>query len=744
MGTSLNSQGDANEHSAAADRGRIGVLVLLDSLENPGGGERLAVEGAARLDPERFDRTLCLSRWSDEFETGEPAATILARLRAAGVDVLPVRRANRWAVWAWLPLLRRLRGDGVRVIHGHLFGSNVWASLLGTLMRTDVIVAHEHMWAYRGGGLRPLLDRNLIGRLADAFIAVSAEGRRQMLDHERIPADKVVLLPNGVPPRPGGDGSRARAALGLDPALPLIVSVGHLRPEKALELLIEAVALLPERHRAAQVLIAGEGEERARLEAARERLGLAARVHLPGARADVADILAAADLAVCCSDFEGGPLSVMEYMEAGLPVVATAVGGLPELVRDGETGLLVPPRDPAALAAALARLLDDEGLAERLGEGGRRLQRERYGIDAWIARLERLYEGLLAGEDPAVAVGEPPPHASDPTARLKRAAKRSRTLAIAGRIAAERGRDLRRLSGRRDNPMGATHWSLPLEVSLDYIDGVFSDYLRCGGISAEELAGSRVLELGPGDNFGVALSFLAAGASEVVAADRFIPYRDRERQRRIYAALAERLRGPERDRVAAALAAGDGAPESEVAGLRSLEETPIEVAADVLGGGFDLIVSRAVLEHVGDLDAAFAAMDRLLAPGGRMIHKVDLEDHGLFSEGGLNPLTFLTVGDRTYRWMGEESAGLPNRVLIGAYRDEIIRRGYRAEFLVTNLIGSDGELEPFVPLDVLEPDAASIGLAERARGDLLPRFRELDAVELIISGFMLVAVKPPR
>ena len=104
----------------------------------------------------------------------------------------------------------------------------------------------------------------------------------------------------------------------------------------------------------------------------------------------------------------------------------------------------------------------------------------------------------------------------------------------------------------------------------------------------------------------------------------------------------------------------------------------------------------------------------------------------------------LTVGDRTYRWMGEESAGLPNRVLIGAYRDEIIRRGYRAEFLVTNLIGSDGELEPFVPLDVLEPDAASIGLAERARGDLLPRFRELDAVELIISGFMLVAVKPPR
>ncbi|MCO5325478.1 MAG: glycosyltransferase [Solirubrobacterales bacterium] len=741
MRLSLNSEGDATTlsapHQATGDR--VGVVVLLDSLENPGGGERLAIENAARLDPERFSRALCLTRWSDEFETQEPAAGMLARLRSDGVEIIPVRRRGRWSLRAWLPLLRKLRDEDVRVLHGHLFGSNVWAAIFGTLMRTRAVVAHEHMWAYENGGARPLVDRFVIGRLVDAFVAVSGEGMRQMLEIEKVPEGKVVLVPNGVPPRPGGSGARARAAFEIEEGIPLVVSVGHLRPEKAFEVLVEAASLLPERHRGTRFLIAGEGGERAKLEDLRGRLDVSESVLIPGARSDVADILAAADVAVCCSDFEGGPLSVMEYMEAGLPVVATEVGGLPELVREDETGLLVPPRDPAALAAGLTRLLDDPSLRRRLGEEGRRLQAELYGIDAWIRRLEALYSSLLGDGDPGSAELSSPA-VSDIKSRLKRAAKRSRTMAIGGRIAAERVRDVRRLTGRRDNPMGATHWSLPLQTSLDYIDGVFGDYLLHGGLAIADLEGAKVLELGPGDNFGVALSFLAAGANEVVATDRFVPYRNPENQRRIYAALAERLDGPGSARVAEALSGPE--PDLEAAGLRQLEETPIEVAAEVLGGGFDLVVSRAVLEHVGDLEAAFTAMDRLLAPGGRMIHKVDLEDHGLFSEGGLNPLTFLTVSDRTYRWMGESSAGLPNRVLVGWYRDEMLRRGYDASFLVTNTIGSDGELDRFVPLEGLEPDRASLALVESIRDRLLPRYRGLEASELAISGFMLVADKP--
>ena len=231
----------------------------------------------------------------------------------------------------------------------------------------------------------------------------------------------------------------------------------------------------------------------------------------------------------------------------------------------------------------------------------------------------------------------------------------------------------------------------------------------------------------------------------MVATDRFIPYRDPAGQRRSYEGLIERLGPGERDIVAPILAGGDAGaePDLDAVGLRVLEETPIEEAPARLGeASFDLIVSRAVLEHVGDLETAFAAMDRLLAPGGQMIHKVDLEDHGLFSEGGLNPLTFLTVADRTYRWMGEDSAGLPNRVLTGWYREEMERRGYDARFLATNLIGPPGELDPFVPLAELELDTASVRLVAEIRPRLLPRFRDLGDNELAISGFMLTAHKP--
>lgn len=375
---------------------RVGVVVMLDSLERPGGGERLAVENAIRLDPEAFDRTLCLTRWEDRFETEEPARTILGALRGSGVRVLGLRRESRFALRPWLPLVRTLRSGGVHVVHGHLFGSNVWASILGTLSRVPVVIAHEHMWGYSGGGIRTLLDRFLIARLTDAFIAVSQEGRRQMIEVERIPADDIVLIPNGVPGLPVGDGARVRAEFAIPESARLVGSVGHLRPEKAFEVLIEATSGLADD--ATHVLIAGEGPERGRLERLRSELGLDDRVHLPGARADVPDLLDAFDVAVCCSDFEGGPLSVMEYMGAALPVVATRVGGLPELVLNGQTGILVPPRDPAALSAAIDELAASPHLAARLASAGAERRTSEYDIDVWIARLEALYLGLLAAK----------------------------------------------------------------------------------------------------------------------------------------------------------------------------------------------------------------------------------------------------------------------------------------------------------------------------------------------------------
>ena len=375
---------------------RIRVVVMIDSIARPGGGERLAVENAILLDPDRFERTLCITRWQDGLERTEPAASILARLGEAGVRVLRLRRSSRMALWSWTPLLRALRRERVDVLHGHLFGSNLWAVILGRLTRTPVIVAHEHMWAYGGNRIRPLLDRDLIARFSDAFIAVSEEGRRRMVEVERIDPSRITVIPNGIAGFAPGDGARVREELGIGPAEPLIGSVGHLRPEKAFEVLIEALALPGVEGRPATALIAGEGPERGLLESLIANRGLAGRVRLLGARSDVPDLLAALDVAVCCSEFEGGPLSVMEYMEAGLPVVASDVGGLPELVVDGESGILVPARDAAALAAALGELIGDPERRLRMGERGRQLRRERWSLEAWAGRIEALYLELLS------------------------------------------------------------------------------------------------------------------------------------------------------------------------------------------------------------------------------------------------------------------------------------------------------------------------------------------------------------
>lgn len=370
-------------------------VATLVHMIGPGGGETIAVESAIGLDPARFDRVLCVGRW-DPIEEVEPSVGMLRRARESGVRVLHLRRPARFAIWAWWPLLRLLRRERVDILHGHMFGSNVWACLLGRLARVPVVVCHEHMWSYGGGRLRAWIDRWLIARWSNAFIAVSEAGLRSMIEVERIRPQDVVLIRNGVRALPPGDPKLVREELGIGEEAPVLLAVGTLRSEKAYPVLIEAAAALVGSVPELQVLIAGEGVERPKLETLIAELGMSEVVTLLGVRADISDLLAAADVAVCCSDFEGGPLSVMEYMGAGLPVIATRVGGLPELIHDGENGVLIPPRDPDALAAAAARLLADPALCQRLGEAGAELREREYGIDGYIARLEGLYRRLIA------------------------------------------------------------------------------------------------------------------------------------------------------------------------------------------------------------------------------------------------------------------------------------------------------------------------------------------------------------
>jgi SAM-dependent methyltransferase len=323
---------------------------------------------------------------------------------------------------------------------------------------------------------------------------------------------------------------------------------------------------------------------------------------------------------------------------------------------------------------------------------------------------------------------------------LKERIKSTRALAIASRVGAEQLARARDRVGRRDRLMGATHRDLDLLGSLAYIDAVHDDYLTYAGLRPEELEGKRVLEIGPGDNLGVALRFAALGA-DVVAIDRFHTWRDPAQQARIHLAVRDRMTADQSRRLGSLLSE-DGELDLATDRLGLIEGVPIEDAPARLGGQrFDLIVSRAVLEHVLDLDGAFAAMDQLLRSGGLLSHKVDIRDHGLFTDGGQHPLTFLTVSDRTYTLMGAE-AGLPNRQLMGDYRRRLDALGYESEYLLTHLIDRPDELEPATE----SPDAGRLAdaeaRAEQIRARLLPRFRDRPARDLAVSGVFVIARKP--
>lgn len=381
---------------ADGKRRRLRVVTLVDGIGLAGGAERLAREVVLRLDPDRFEPTLCVSRWSDERARAAEAAGALAGLERAGVAFLGLRRRGTYDLASWRPLWRLLR-DGTDVLHGHKIGSNVWASVLGTLARTPAIVAHEHTWSFQGQPLRKLLDRRLIASRADAFLAVSELDRRRMIAVERIDPAKVIFVPNGIPEPPPRGGGDIRRELGLDAATPLVGTVCALRPQKALEVLVDAAAILARRIGELRVLVVGEGPERPALERRISELGLTRTILMLGHRDDVRDLIGELDVAVCSSDFEGTPLSVLEYMQASLPIVATRVGGVPDIIADGSEGILVEPRDPGALANAIDRLLRDRDLAARLGAGARRRQLAEFDIGVTVRAVERIYEGLASG-----------------------------------------------------------------------------------------------------------------------------------------------------------------------------------------------------------------------------------------------------------------------------------------------------------------------------------------------------------
>jgi len=361
-------------------------VTVIDALMTAG-AETVATRVALGLDQDRFESIICSTRPSSRQH--------VKAARAGGVEVLELRRRSKLDIWRWRPFVQLLRSGRVDVVHAHKFGSNLWTALLKPRGPLPILLAHEHSWSYEGA-LRRIVDRELIARRANAVVAVSPTDRQRMIELERIPSWKVVFIPNGIPDHPDGDADAARRELGLTAADRVVGTVCGLRPEKELETALRALGRLAPHRPELRFVVVGDGPERPRLQRLAEELGVPTAFLGHRANEEVSGLVAAMDVLVCSSRFEGMPLAVLEWMAAGKAIVASRVGGIPALLEHGQEALLVAPRDYVAFADAIARLLDDPAERRRLGDAAQRRQREQFRFDQTIAQLESLYQRLHA------------------------------------------------------------------------------------------------------------------------------------------------------------------------------------------------------------------------------------------------------------------------------------------------------------------------------------------------------------
>lgn len=368
----------------------VAVIHLCDKFGVSGssihGVTRLFSWWFPRYDAARFDVTLV------GLKKPEPASQLL---ESQGVRVTHLGRG------AFDPRLLSdvvglVRARGARILHAHGYAASDFGRVAARLTGARLVL-HEHfadpaMPRYQGWADRAL------ARLTDRAIAVSGSTRDFLVRERFVPEARVRVIWNGAPLAEFAPVARERAlALRRELGLPddelVIGAIGRLNEQKGHRHLLDAAAQVFAKHKA-RLLIVGDGDLMPALSEQARRLGIAERVVFAGHRSDVPPLLGAIDVFCIASLYEGTPLTLFEAMAAGKPVVSTSVDGCREVIEDGRTGLLVPPRDPAALAAALLRVLDDSELRLRLGENALAASR-RYDVDACVRQIQDVYEELL-------------------------------------------------------------------------------------------------------------------------------------------------------------------------------------------------------------------------------------------------------------------------------------------------------------------------------------------------------------
>lgn len=367
------------------------VVHFTDSVEF-GGAEKALVQLITGLDRERWLPVLFYH------PIGTSMPWWVREVLESGLEVRAVPPlGGRENLRHWPRFLGDLHRLRPAVFHAHL----TWplacteALVMARLMRVPVKTATMQLFWDIPYNAFMRLKRRLVSGAVDRYIAVSNENAEKMRETFGVPSERIATIYNAVDlaafESPGRSDPFPRLTAADHPKPPVILTSARLTEQKGHTYLLDAAAEVPQ----ALFLVAGDGPTRSTLEEKARRLGISDRVRFLGFRSDIPALLASCDVFVLPSLYEGFPLAVLEALAAGKPVVATSAGGVAEIIRDGRTGLLVPPADPTALAHAIRRILKEPLRARTMAEAGRRLVRLHYSVESMVQSVSALYDQLL-------------------------------------------------------------------------------------------------------------------------------------------------------------------------------------------------------------------------------------------------------------------------------------------------------------------------------------------------------------
>jgi glycosyltransferase involved in cell wall biosynthesis len=365
----------------------INVLHIIHSL-TWGGAENQVVTLAPTLNSKRYRNHVCCLR-----SEGVQAYS----LRAKGIQVVSLNMRLRYWPITVCKLYCLIKQMKPQIIHAHMYDAGIWATLVGKLAGVPVILTTEPGMTLKKR--RHLLPIHLVNHFNDKMIATSEEIRQCYIQNRVISPEKVITIPSAVDvERFSGLNYRneLRTQLGVNTSSLLVGTVARLVQAKRLDRLLEAARMVCNAVPQAQFMIIGDGPMREKLEGQAMRLDLAPKyVRFLGNRQDVTDFLSALDIFALSSETEGIPVALLEAMAASKPVVATRVGGIPQVIQDRHNGLLVSPNDPAGLSKAILTLMEDSTLRESVGREGHRTVTACFSVDVVSQQIVALYDSLL-------------------------------------------------------------------------------------------------------------------------------------------------------------------------------------------------------------------------------------------------------------------------------------------------------------------------------------------------------------